>query len=127
MREPKIGRIKPVHPHAWLWESLEADASFGLRAMFGTKEVYLDGRLMLCFSAKAEPWRGLLVCTDRKHHPSLIAEFPRLSPHPILPKWLYLPESTDDFERVAERLVSLARRHDSRIGVAPHSKQRKPA
>jgi hypothetical protein len=37
----------------------------------------------------------------------------------VLPKWLYLAESADDFERVAERLVALARRRDPRIGVAP--------
>jgi len=125
MREPKLGRIKAVHPYAWLWEPLETDASFVLRAMFGTKAAYLDGRLMFCFSAKAEPWRGVLVCTDRSHHASLIAEFPPLSPHPVLPKWLYLAESEDAFERVAERLVALARRRDGRIGVAPQPEKRR--
>ncbi|HMD61777.1 MAG TPA: hypothetical protein VKG78_10110 [Opitutaceae bacterium] len=124
MRSGKVGQIKRVHPYAWLWEPLEADASFILGAMFGTKVVYLDGKLVLCFSAKEEPWRGVLICTEREHHASLIAEFPRLSPHPILAKWLYHAETSDDFERVAERLVILAKRRDPRIGVAPKARRR---
>jgi hypothetical protein len=127
MRPLEIGKARKVHPHAWLWEPLEADATFLLRPMFGSRVVYLDGRLMLCFSPKAEPWRGVLVCTEREHQASLIADFPSLAPHPILPKWLYLPESADDFERVAERLVVLAGERDTRIGVAPKPRKRKRA
>jgi len=127
VREKGFGQAKRVHPHAWLWEPLESDATFVLGAMFGTKVVYLGGRLMLCFSAKAEPWRGLLVCTERENHESLLALFPSLSPHPILPKWLYLPEAADDFERVAEQLVRLARERDPRIGVVPRPKRSRRA
>jgi hypothetical protein len=124
MREPNIGLAKPVDRHAWLWEPLETDATFLLRAMFGLKAAYLDGKLVLCFGARAEPWRGVLVGTERVHHASLMAEFPSLAAHPILPKWLYLPESADDFERVAERLVVLAGQRDPRIGVIPKQKKR---
>jgi len=91
--------------------------------MFGAKAAYLDGTLMLCFCASEEPWRGVLVCTDRVHHPALLAEFPVLSPHPVLPKWLYLPESSDRFEPLATRLVGLARRRDPRLGVLPKRKK----
>jgi hypothetical protein len=93
--------------------------------MFGTKVVYLDGRMVLCFAGKEEPWRGVLIATEREHHASLLAEFPVLAPHPILPKWLYLPESADAFERVAERLVGLASGRDPRIGIVPKPKKRK--
>jgi len=117
MHDLPKARVKAVHPYAWLWEPLESEPSFVLRAMFGTKAVYFDGRLQLCFSAKEEPWRGVLVCTEKVHHVSLIHEFPVLSPHAVLPKWLYLPESSDDFEHVAGRLIQLVRRRDSRIGV----------
>ena len=127
MHESSVGRIKRVHPHAWLWEPLESDAAFVLRTMFGTKAIYLDGKIMLCFAAKKEPWRGVLVCTDRKNHAALMGEFPVLTPHPVLSKWLYLPESSDDFERVSERIISLVRRRDSRIGVEPRPKRHKRA
>ncbi len=118
-----FARAKPVHPHQWLWETLETESSFVLRSMFGAKAAYLDGRLMLCFCASEEPWLGLLVCTDRPRHAALIAEFPELAPHPVLPKWLYLPESTADFERAATRLVYLARQRDPRVGVTPQPKK----
>ena len=119
MRGDDIGRVRRPHRYEWLWEPLQADPTFVLRAMFGTRAAYLDGKLMLCFSAGEEPWRGVLVCTERAHHASLLADFPSLAPHGVLPKWLYLAESRDDFERSAERLVALARRRDPRIGVAP--------
>lgn len=120
-----LGRARPVHPHAWLWEPLETDPTFVLRPMFGTRAVYLDGRLVLCFAARAEPWRGLLVATERVHHAALRANWPALAPHPVLPKWLYLPESADGFERVAEKLVQLVRRRDPRIGVTPAPRARR--
>jgi hypothetical protein len=123
----RLGRPQPVHPHQWLWEPLESDPTFVLRPMFGAKTVYLGGKLMLCFCANEEPWRGVLVCTDRTQHDALRAEFPALSPHPILPKWLYLPEASDAFERDAVRLVNLARSRDPRIGVTPGESKKKKA
>jgi hypothetical protein len=120
-----LGRIKRVHPHAWLWEPMESDATFVLGSMFGTKVAYLDGRLMLCFAPGEEPWRGILVCTERSHHAALIAEFPALAPHPILGKWLYIAESADAFERVGSQLVKAALARDPRIGVAAGEKKRK--
>lgn len=122
--ERSLGRVKRPHRLAWLWEPLEADPTFVLRSMFGAKAVYLDGRLVLCFCAGQEPWRGVLVCTSREHHPALQAEFPALTPHPILPKWLYLPETDDAFERLGAALVGRARRRDPRLGVAPGKRPR---
>ena len=113
------------HRYAWLWEPVETDPTFVLRPMFGGKAVYLDGKLRCYFTAKEEPWRGMLVCTEKAHHPGLQAEFPELRPHPVLPKWLYLPESVDRFERTATRLMELARRRDPRIGVDPQPKRNK--
>ncbi len=121
--DPFKYQVKALHPYAWLWECLEADPGFALRAMFGTKTAYLDGRLTLCFSASKEPWRGVLVCTSHAHHHSLMAEFPVLKPHPILPKWLYLPEALDEFEKLAQRLVALAKARDPRLGVLPKPKR----
>ena len=115
------------HPYAWLWEPLEVEETFVLRAMFGGKAVYLHGRMQLGFFAKTEPFRGLLVCTDRSSHGSLQAEFPALVPHPVLPKWLYLPEGAETFERDAPRLVALVGRRDPRIGVEGSVRKRRAA
>ena len=126
-REFDEGRARPSHRHAWLWEPLESDATFDLRAMFGAKAVYLDGRMQLCFFAKEEPWRGVLVCTNRSFHESLRKDFPVLSPHAVLAKWLYLPEEADDFERVGQRLVTLALRRDPRMGVEGFVRKKRSA
>jgi hypothetical protein len=121
---PKF-RARADHPYAWLWEPLETEPSFELRTMFGAKAVYLGGKLQLCFTAKEEPWRGVLVCTDKTCHSSLTKEFPDLRPHPVLPKWLYLSESIEIFESVAGRLVVLVRKRDERIGVIAKPKRAK--
>ena len=118
------GPVRVVHRHQWLWEPLQTDPTFLLRSMFGAKAVYLEGRLMLCFCAGDEPWQGVLVCTERAHHPALLAEFPELFPHPILPKWLYLRETADAFETIAERLVRLARQRDPRLGITPQPRKK---
>ena len=120
-----IGRVRPVHPYEWLWEPLLDEPTCIIRPMFGGRAAYLDGKLMLYFAAKADPWRGVLVCTDRPHHAALVAEFSELTPHPVLPKWLYLPETSDRFERTARHLVTLAQRRDPRLGVDAQSR-RKP-
>ncbi|MEY2879616.1 MAG: hypothetical protein RLZZ15_1996 [Verrucomicrobiota bacterium] len=125
--EKTLRPARAVHPHAWLWEPLETDPTFVLRPMFGTKAVYLGGQLVLCFCARTEPWRGVLVATDRTRHAALRAEFPALVPHPILPKWLYVPESAATFERVCVRLVALARARDPRLGVTPPPRKKSRA
>ncbi len=118
---------KTTHLYAWSWEPLENDPTFILKSMFGAKAAYIDGKLQLCFMAKAEPWRGVLVGTSHEHHGSLIEEFPSLEVHPVLSKWLYLPESADDFESAAQRLVTLVQRRDGRVGVEGTPKKTKVA
>lgn len=125
MREFASDKPKRVHPYAWPWEPLESEPSFVCRQMFGTRAAYLDGKILLCFSARTEPWSGVLVATEREHHDSLVREFPSLVPHPILSKWLYLSESSARFDGTAERLVRLVRQRDPRIGVTPKAKPRK--
>lgn len=101
------------------------EPTFVLRSMFGAKAAYLRGKIFLCFCTGSEPWRGVLVCTDRERQAALVAEFPELTPHTVLPKWLYLPESADTFERTATLLVALARRGDPRLGVLPSPRKKR--
>ena len=121
--------MPPKHPHPLLWlaEPLQIDPSYLDKPMFGGRAVHFGGRFVLYLAWKEEPWRGVLVPTEREHQPSLIAEFPALAPHPILSKWLYLPENATTFEIDAARLVALIRRLDPRLGVIPGSKAKKPA
>lgn len=114
------------HPLLWLAEPLQVDPSYLDKHMFGGRAVHYGGRFVLYLTWKEEPWRGVLVPTEREHQPALIAEFPALAPHPVLPKWLYLPEASPTFESDAARLVALIRRLDPRIGVLPGTKAKKP-
>lgn len=116
-------KAQPLHPYEWLWEPLESETSFLLKSMFGCRALYLDGKIVLCFAAKSDPWHGMLIPTDRDRHATLITEFPMLSPHPILSKWLYLSDATDSFETIAQQLASLVHARDPRIGVIPKLKK----
>jgi hypothetical protein len=117
------------HRFGGLVEELASEPSFLLSSMFGFLTCYLHGRLMLALADKRPPWRGLLVPTDRIHHAELLRLLPDLIVHPVLGKWLYLRETTRDFEASAARLVGMARGDDPRIGVesAPGERRRKRA
>ncbi|WP_447920355.1 hypothetical protein [Achromobacter aegrifaciens] len=109
----------------WILDPLERDASYLRRKMFGCDAAYLDGLLYLVVADREDPWNGLMVCTSRERQEALIAEFPGLRPHPVLPKWLYLPQSDEDFETIAVRMAALALARDPRMGVAPRPRSRR--
>lgn len=118
---------KPPHPLEWLAEPLLDDPGFEMKSWFGGRTLMLDGKHQLFLSTQGEPWQGVLVCTFHEHQASLLAEFPALRQHPVLGKWLYLPESAETFERDAKRLVQLARKRDPRLGVESSARKKKRA
>ena len=118
-------KIKRRHPLQWIFEPLETEPSFFQKHMFGCQAAYLFGKLMLLLAAGDEPWNGLLVCTFREFHSGLVRDFPSLQPHPVLPKWLYVSQTSDGFEETAQGVAHQARKNDPRIGVEPKSKKRK--
>ena len=87
--------------------------------MFGCLAVYLHGRLSLLLSSGEEPWNGLLIPTDHQFHDSICQEFQNVIQHPVLKKWLYLPEASEDFESDAQEIVEVIRMNDPRFGVEP--------
>jgi hypothetical protein len=101
----------------WLFEPLEDDPRFIQKKLFGFDAAYLDGRLYVAVSDGKDPWSGLLVCTSRQHHASLLSEFPSLKPHKVLGKSLHISPSHPEFESTATNIVSLALRRDARLGV----------
>jgi len=118
-------RAKIPHPLQWIFEPLESEPSFFQKHMFGCQAAYLFGRLVLVLAAGEEPWNGLLVCTSREFHSQLLGEHPSLQPHTVLPKWLYVSQTSDGFEETAQRLVHQALKNDPRIGIEPKSAKRK--
>jgi hypothetical protein len=91
--------------------------------MFGCQACYLHGRLVLLLTSGAEPWNGLLIPTDYQFHDAIRKDFKTVKQHPVLKKWLYLPEASEDFESEAADVVEAIRMNDQRFGV--ETKQRK--
>jgi len=130
MKTPRITEIrakavKAEHPFQWLAEPLLNEPTFVLKSWFGGRSIMLRGMHQLYLTSQGEPWQGVLVCTFHEHQPSMLAEFPSLKQHPILKKWLYLPESSETFERDAQRLVKLARAGDPRLGIPPSPRKKR--
>ena len=136
-RAGRVGRerTEPADPWARLRQHRFGDvalpcveeASFLLKPMFGCLACYLHGRLMLVLADRRPPWRGLLVPTSRAAQPALRRDIPSLVQHPVLAKWLHLPDEADDFDEAAARLVALACAGDPRLGVESTPRRRRTA
>lgn len=110
-------KMKKKNSFLWLFEPFEDDPRFIQKKLFSFDAAYLDGRLYVAVSDGKEPWSGLLVCTSRQHHASLLSEFPTLEPHKVLGKWLHISPSHPEFESTATTMISVALRRDARLGV----------
>jgi hypothetical protein len=113
---------KKVQPLRWVIESLEEERSYLEKSMFGCLAVYLHGRLSLLLTSGEEPWNGLLIPTDHQFHDSIRRDYQNVFQHPVLKKWLYLPEASEDFESDAQEIVEAIRMNDPRFGVEPKEK-----
>jgi len=116
---------KLQNPFLWVVESIMEEPSYIDRAWFGCRAIYLHGRLMLVLCAGEEPWNGLLIATEHKFHDSIREDFDYLVQHPVLKKWLYLAETSEDFENVAMDIVEAIRIRDQRFGIEPKERKRK--
>jgi hypothetical protein len=112
-------RHKKEQPLRWVIESLMDEPSYLEKSMFGCMACYVHGRLALLLTSGDEPWNGLLIPTDHQFHDSIHRDYRDVVQHPVLKKWLYLPESTEDFESDAQEIVEAIRMNDSRFGVEP--------
>ena len=116
---------KKEYPLRWVVESIEEERSYLEKPMFGCLAVYLHGRLSLLLSSGEEPWNGLLIPTDHQFHASIIKDFKDVVQHPVLKKWLYLPEKAEVFETAALDIVEVIRMNDPRFGVEPKERSKK--
>ena len=118
------------HPLHWIIEPLAEEVSYIEKPMFGCQACYLHGRLKLVLASKKKPWNGLLIPTEKEFHDSIRKNFKGVVQHPILKKWLYLPETYEDFESVGNDIVERVLMDDQRFGVEPkerNSRKRKKA
>ena len=109
--------------HEWIFEEFAEHRTFFRKRMFGGMAAFLFERqmLMLVEPTKSGRWRwhGVLVCTDYEHHASIQAEFPALTPHAVLRKWLFIDSTHEDFESTMEAVARRVGANDRRFGIVP--------
>lgn len=98
------------------------EPSYLRKSMFGCVAIYYRYRLVLVLASGEEPWNGLLLPTEHQYHAALLGEWADIVRHPVLKKWLYLPETSENFENVAGDIVEAIRLNDERFGVVPKEK-----
>src|SRR5215831_11219185 len=110
----------------WILETFAARPSFFTKRMFGGLAAYLHDRQMLVLVEPVQTgrwkWHGVLVCTGHEEHASIRADFPALTPHHVLRKWLYIDSQHSDFESTMEGVASRMRRNDRRFGIVPRAR-----
>jgi hypothetical protein len=115
--------------HEWVVEPFAGHPTFFTKRMFGGLAAYLFERQMLVLVEPTKSgrwkWHGVLVCTSHEHHASLRAEFPALTPHRVLGKWLFVDSSHEDFESTMEGVAKRMARNDPRFGVTPKGPRRR--
>src|SRR5712672_511350 len=109
--------------HEWILEGFVEHRTFFTKNMFGGLAAYLFERQMLVLVEPTKSgrwkWHGVLVCTGHEHHASIQAEFPALTPHEILGKWLYIDSTHDAFEATMEAVGKRIAKNDPRFGILP--------
>ncbi len=111
--------------HEWIFEPFAEHPTFFTKSMFGGLAAYLFERQMLLLVEPTKSgrwkWHGVLVCTRFEHHASIQAEFPALTPHGFLRKWLFIESIHEDFESTMERVARRIASNDPRFGILPLS------
>ncbi len=125
----RVAKAKAPHPLAWLFELLESKSEYRQKKMFGMEAAYLGDRICAVIGDGEEPWSGILVPTEREFHSAIQGQWPALTIHPIIKKWLYISQNHPDFEQVATEIIEQINRGDSRLGTIakPKSKTKKVA
>lgn len=107
------------------------------KKMFGGFAYYIEEKLMLlifeAFGNKSyrgqkynyEIWNGCMFPVEKAVQAEVLDLFPFLINHPVLPKWLYLPAESENFENNAESVLKEIRRRNVLFGTFPKEKRLK--
>lgn len=127
----KKKKTKKVFQLTWTYELLEEYEDFYTKRMFGGLAIYVHGKMMMVLTESPgdreyrgqtydfDIWHGLLLPTDYEYHDSLLQDFPFLTQHPVLKKWLFLKADIPSFEEKTYRCVDRIEKNDQRFGIFP--------
>jgi len=111
--------------HEWIFDAFAGDPSFFTKRMFGGLAAYVHERQVLVLVEPTKSgrwkWHGVLVCTSYEDQPSIRADFPALTPHGILRKWLWVDSRHDAFEETMEGVAKRMAGNDPRFGIVPRT------
>ncbi|MES2802050.1 MAG: TfoX/Sxy family DNA transformation protein [Bdellovibrionota bacterium] len=107
------------------WIEDQLPESFNRRAMFGGF-AYYDGPFLklILFEGSSDRWNGCMFPAEKEHHSKLLQQFSFLVNHSILPKWLYLSLSNENFEEHAKKVIRELARPQSLWGTIPDRKKK---
>ncbi|QDK45685.1 hypothetical protein DOM22_11275 [Bdellovibrio sp. ZAP7] len=107
----------------WI-ENLLPEEGYRRKSMFGGFAYYLDEKIILItFEAGHKSnWNGCMFPVEREFQNKALEKFPILNPHPVLPKWLYLPIETEGFDEWVSDILRVALRPNSIWGSIPKEK-----
>ncbi len=132
-KKKAVKKKKKVFQLAWVYEDLEAEPSFFTKRMFGGLAVYCHGKMVMLLAESPgdreyrgqtfdfDIWNGILLPTEYAHHDRLKKKWAILKQHPVLKKWLYLPQDTDAFDSAIDDIVTAIHRDDPLLGIFPKS------
>jgi hypothetical protein len=107
------------------------------KAMFGGFAYYVEEKMVLAIfedektksyknkTAKYAIWNGCMFPVEKHLHAEVLKQYPFLTNHPVLPKWLYLPAESENFENNVEEIILQIRKRNEKFGVIPKSKTKK--
>lgn len=111
------------------FEDLSAHDSFYFKKFFRGLSIYVFGKAVAYLSNrpgdksfrgkkyKFDIWNGCLIPTNREHHAELLKLVKGTIVHPVIEKWLYLPQSSTHFEDSMIQLVEMIKKKNSLIGI----------
>jgi hypothetical protein len=120
------------------FEDLSEQESFYFKKFFRGLSIYVFGKVVACLSDRPEDrtfrrkkykfdiWNGCLIPTNREHHLELLKQIKGTLVHPVITKWLYLPQSSEHFESSMIQLVEMIKRRNILIGIEPELRSKKP-
>lgn len=119
------------------FEDLSQEDSFYLKRFFRGLSIFVFGKAVAYLSNrpsdksfrgkqyKFDIWNGCLIPTSREHHFELLKRVKGTLVHPVITKWLYLPQSSEHFEDSMIQLVEMIKRRSILIGIEPELKPKK--
>lgn len=134
--ERKVERFSEKFELLTHFERLFRLDDFDIKHMFGGMALYGHGKMLFCimedptqnfYKDKTFPypiWNGVLIPTHREYHEEFFKISKEFVPHPVLGKWMYIPQTLENFEDLVSKLVLLALKNSDTIGIFPKTKKK---